>query len=66
MCCTCMMRHSHLNDKEIPGVKRFIPKGFELGVTLGRPNWSIVYFPVKLDFKIGTFLTLVGTTGQFG
>ena len=61
-----IMRHSHLNDKEIPGIKHFIPNGFELGTTLLQPIWSIVYFPVKLDFKIGTFLTLMGTTGQFG
>ena len=27
------MLHSHLNDKEIPETKRFIPKGFELGTT---------------------------------
>ena len=29
-----IMRHSHLNDMEIPETKRFIPKGFELGTTL--------------------------------
>jgi len=28
------MWHSHLNDMEIPETKRFIPKGFELGITL--------------------------------
>ena len=32
------MRHSHLNDMEIPETKRFIPKGFELGTTL---SWLI-------------------------
>ena len=33
--CICIiMWHSHLNDMEIPGTKRFIPKGFELGTTL--------------------------------
>ena len=29
------MEHSHLNDMEILETKRFIPKGFELGTTLG-------------------------------
>ena len=29
-----IMRHSHLNDAEIPETKRFIPKDFELGITL--------------------------------
>ena len=29
------MWQSHLNDMEIPETKRFIPKGFELGTTLG-------------------------------
>ena len=44
---------------EIPGTKRFIPKGFELGTTL---SWvrSIVYFPAKRGLKIDTFLTLMG------
>ena len=28
------MWHSHLNDMEIPETKRFIPKDFELGITL--------------------------------
>ena len=33
--CICMiMRHSHSNDREIPETKRFIPIGFELGITL--------------------------------
>ena len=27
---------------EIPGTKRFIPKGFELGTTLSKPNGSIL------------------------
>ena len=36
VCCICIiMWHSHLNDMEIPETKRFIPKGFELGTTLG-------------------------------
>ena len=26
---------------EIPGTKRFIPKGFELGTTSSKPNGSI-------------------------
>ena len=35
VCHICIrMWHSHLNDKEIPETKRFIPKGFELGTTL--------------------------------
>ena len=29
-----LTQHSHLNDTEIPGTKRFILKGFELGTTL--------------------------------
>ena len=29
---------------EIPETKRFIPKGFELGVTLSYPIWSITSF----------------------
>ena len=34
--CICIiMWHSYLNDMEIPETKRFIPKGFELGTTLG-------------------------------
>ena len=32
---------------EIPETKRFIPKGFELGTTLSKPNRSII-----LDFKV--------------
>ena len=33
--CICMiMKHSYLNDMEIPKTKRFILKGFELGTTL--------------------------------
>ena len=33
--CICIITwHSHLNYMEIPGTKRFIPKGFELGTTL--------------------------------
>ena len=55
------MSHSHLTDMKIPGTKRFIPKGFELGTTLSQPIWTIVYFPAKLDLKIDTFLTLMGT-----
>ena len=32
VCCICMiMQHSHLNDMEILGTKRFIPKEFQLG-----------------------------------
>ena len=35
VCCTCIiMKHSHLNDMEIPGTKRFIPKVVGLGATL--------------------------------
>ena len=35
VCCICnRMWHSHLNDMEISETKRFIPKGFELGITL--------------------------------
>ena len=34
----CMiMKHSYLNDMEIPGTTRFIPKGFELGTLLSYP-----------------------------
>ena len=33
--------HSHLNDMEIPETKRFIPKGFELGITLSKPIGSM-------------------------
>ena len=29
-----IIKHSHLNDVEILGTNRFIPKGFELGTTL--------------------------------
>ena len=29
-----IIQHSHLNDMEILGANRFIPKGFELGTTL--------------------------------
>ena len=36
----------------IPGTKRYIPKGFELGSTLSWPIWSTVYFPAKLGLKI--------------
>ena len=33
--CICMiMKYSYLNDMEILGTKRFIPKGFELGASL--------------------------------
>ena len=28
---------------EIPETKRFIPKGFELGTTLSKPNRSIIF-----------------------
>ena len=35
------MRHSHLNDMEMPETKRFIPKGFELDSALSQPIWSI-------------------------
>ena len=35
--CICViMLHSYLNDTEIPGTKRAIPKGFELGTRLSR------------------------------
>ena len=36
--------HSHLNDMEIPGTKRFIPKGFELDARLSSSIWSIRSF----------------------
>ena len=39
----CVM-HSHLNDMEIPGTKRFIPKGFELDARLSSSIWSIRSF----------------------
>ena len=32
--CIITICHSHLNDMEIHGTKRFIPKGFELGTSL--------------------------------
>ena len=32
--CIITIWHSHLNDMEIHGTKRFIPKGFELGTSL--------------------------------
>ena len=32
-----IMYHSYLNNMEIPGTKRFILKGFELGTTLSLP-----------------------------
>ena len=38
------MRHSHLNDIEIPETKRFVPKGFEWGTTLSKPNTPISQF----------------------
>ena len=41
------MRHSHLNDMEIPETKRFIPKGFELG-TLSWPNRLGQQKPLKV------------------
>ena len=45
---------SHLNDMEIPETKRFNPKGFELGATLNKPNWSILalftHFTLHLFF----------------
>ena len=44
---------------EIPGAKRFIPKGFELGTTMSLPISSIVFFPAKLGLKVDTFLTLM-------
>ena len=28
------MKHSYLNDMEIPGTNRFIPKGFEIGYNI--------------------------------
>ena len=40
---------------ELPGTKRFISKGFELGTTLREPIWSTVYFPAKLSLKLDTF-----------
>ena len=36
-----IIEHSYLNDMEIPGTKRFIPEGFELGTTLSKPIRSI-------------------------
>ena len=41
---------------EIPGSKRFIPKGFDLGY----PIWSILYFPVKLGLKNRPFFDADG------
>ena len=37
------MKRSHLNDMEILGTERFIPKGFEFGTTLklSQENFSI-------------------------
>ena len=34
---------SHLNDMEIPGTKRFIPKGFKLGTTSNIELADLVY-----------------------
>ena len=43
VCCICMiMQHSHLNDTEILGTKRFIPKEFELGTISSKPNRSFI------------------------
>ena len=38
------MWHLHLNDIEIPETKRFIPKGFEWGTTLIKPNRPVSQF----------------------
>ena len=35
------MHYSHFNNMETPRTKRFIPKEFELGTTLSKPNGSI-------------------------
>ena len=35
------MRRSHLNAMEILETKRIIPKGFELGIPLSLPIWSM-------------------------
>ena len=51
------MWHSHLNDIEIPETKRFIPKGFELGITLSKPNRSVDHFRVPPDLIIKTRLS---------
>ena len=37
---------------EIPGTKRFIPKGFELGPTLSKPNGSIGKFLFTIMISI--------------
>ena len=57
-----IMYHSHLNDMEIPGTKRFIPKGFEMGATLSYPIRAIEQtFPRKIAYgtcwsRVQTFI----------
>ena len=56
--CICIiMWHSHLNDMEIPETKRSIPKGFEWGTTLSKPNRSIGHFRVRPGLYIQTRLS---------
>ena len=43
VCFICMMiKLSHLNDMEILGTNRFIPKGFELGTRVSRIGESLL------------------------
>ena len=51
------MQRSHLNDMKVPKAKPFIPRGFQLKITLSYAIWSTVNFPEKLGLKTDTFLT---------
>ena len=52
------MCHSHLNDMEIPETKRFIPRGFELDLTMNKVFFVFVFLSRAFQTRVLSFFSI--------